>query len=143
MAEQVDPYKKKEYQAFIKTISTGQAGHWVEIARAINVDQDTITKWKQLPEAQKAIQDGIDFALKQMEEAGGKDWKMWEAKLKMLGVNPTIKIDAQINDPRKEILIQYGLGTSAGADLSGADNSGGDSARQTPETPDRPSTNTA
>lgn len=102
-----DPYKKKEFEAFIKTISEGQAGHWVEIANALNVDANTITAWKKLPKAQQAIQDGIEHALKCMEQAGGRDWKMWETKLKMLGINPATKIDANINDPRKDILNKY------------------------------------
>lgn len=101
------PYKKKEYQAFVKAISEDQIGHWVEIARALNVDNDTITAWKKLPEAQAAIQAGIDHAMKCMQQAGSRDWKMWEAKLKMLGVNPATKVDVSVNDPRKEILSKY------------------------------------
>lgn len=101
------PYKKKEFDAFIKAIDEGQIGHWVEIARALNVDDDTITAWKKLPEAQDAIQRGIDHALKCMQQAGARDWKMWETKLKMLGINPATKIDANVNDPRTEILNKY------------------------------------
>lgn len=102
-----EPYKKKEYQAFVKAISEDQVGHWVEIARALNVDNDTITAWKKLPEAQKAIQDGIDHAMKCMQQAGARDWKMWESKLKMLGVNPASKVDVKVDDPRQAILGKY------------------------------------
>lgn len=102
-----DILKKKEFAAFIQAIDEGQVGHWVEIARALNVTDDTITAWKKLPEAQEAIQRGIDNALKCMQQAGGRDWKMWEAKLKMLGVNPSSKVDVNINDPRKDILGKY------------------------------------
>lgn len=101
------PYKKEEYKAFIKAISEGQVAHWVEIAKALNVDEDTITAWKKLPEAQKAIQDGIDNALKGMEQAGAKDWRMYEAKLKMLGLNPATRIEANVSDSRKKILDKY------------------------------------
>lgn len=102
-----DPYKKKEYKAFIAAISEGQVGHWVEIARALSVSDDTITAWKKLPEAQVAIQKGINNALEGMKEAGAKDWRMYEAKLKMLGINPATKIEATVDDPRKEILNKY------------------------------------
>lgn len=111
MAKTVEePYKKKEYEAFIKTLKWGSVGHWVEIARALNVDDDTILAWKKLPEAQTAIQEGIDRSIAAMEQAGGKDWRMWEAKLKMLGVNPPQKIEAEVTDARKSILDKYGLG---------------------------------
>lgn len=109
--------KKKEYAAFIAAINDGQVGHWVEIARALNVDEDTIVAWKKLPEAQAAIQKGIDYALQCMQQAGGRDWRMWEAKLKMLGVNPATKIDATVDDPRLGVLAKYGLG---GADAGQA-----------------------
>lgn len=102
-----DPYKRKEYEAFIKAINESQVGHWVEIARALNVDDNTITAWKKLPEAQDAIQKGIDYALQCMQQAGGRDWKMWESKLKMLGVNPVQKIEATVDDSRKDILKKY------------------------------------
>lgn len=102
-------YKKKEFEAFIRLIDEGQVGHWVEIAKALNVAEETIVAWKKLPEAQEAIQRGIDKALKGMEKAGEKDWRMYEAKLKMLGVNPATKIDATLNDSRKDILRKYGM----------------------------------
>lgn len=101
------PYKKKEFEAFIAAIDEGQVGHWLEIANALNVDKNTILEWKKLPEAQAAIQRGIDHALQCMQQAGSRDWKMWEAKLKMLGINPATKIDATIDDPRSKILGKY------------------------------------
>ena len=105
----VQPYKDKEYAAFIQAIDTGQVGHWVEIARALNVSDETILKWKKLPEAQAAIQKGIDHALQCMQQAGSRDWHMWEAKLKMLGVNPATNVNLNV-DPRAGILDKYGLG---------------------------------
>lgn len=109
-----DPYKKKEYKAFVSAISEGNVGHWVEIARALNVSDDTITAWKKLPEAQEAIQKGINESLEGMKTAGAKDWKMYEAKLKMFGINPATKIEAKINDPRNSILDKYLGGEGAG-----------------------------
>ncbi len=102
--------KKKEYQAFIAAISEGQIGHWVEIARALNVSDETIVAWKKLPEAQAAIQKGIDEALEGMKNAGAKDWRMYEAKLKMFGINPATRIEATVDDPRNKILGKY-MGT--------------------------------
>ena len=102
-----DPYKQKEFKAFIKAIDEGQVGHWIEIANALGVDKNTILAWKMIPEAQEAIQRGIDHALQCMQQAGARDWKMWEAKLKMLGVNPATKIEAVIDDPRRLILDKY------------------------------------
>lgn len=109
-----DVLKKKEFAAFITAINEGQIGHWVEIARALNVTDDTIVAWKKLPEAQAAIQKGIDYALQCMQQAGARDWHMWEAKLKMLGINPATKIEAVIDDPRKAILDKYLGGEDAG-----------------------------
>lgn len=99
--------KKKEFAAFIKAIDTAQVGHWVEIARALNVSDETIVAWKKLPEAQQAIEATIIKALKGMETAGEKDWRMYESKLKMLGINPATKIEANIDDRRKKILDKY------------------------------------
>lgn len=109
-----DILKKKEYEAFVKALKFGSVAHWVDIARALNVDEDTITAWKKLPEAQQAIQDGIDQAFAAMQQAGGKDWKMWEAKLKMFGVNPPTKVEATIDDPRLGILNKYMGDSGAG-----------------------------
>lgn len=100
-------YKEKQYKAFIKTLKWGSVAHWVDIARALNIDEDTITAWKKLPEAQDAIQQGIDQALAAMQQAGAKDWKMWEAKLKMLGVNPPAKHEIQGSDPIEKLLDKY------------------------------------
>lgn len=103
-------YKEKEFKAFIAAISEGNIGHWVEIARALNVSDETILNWKKLPEAQAAIQKGIDESLEGMKTAGFKDWRMYEAKLKMFGINPATKIEATVEDSRREILRKYGLG---------------------------------
>lgn len=102
-------YKDVEFQEFIKEIEAGSIVHWQEIAEALDVDPDTITKWKKTPEAMEARRRGIATALAGMETAGKKDWRMYEAKLKMLGINPAIKVDAKVTDTRREILGKYGL----------------------------------
>lgn len=104
-------YKEKQFSKFLELIEEGEQSFWAEIARAIGVDQDTITKWKETPEAQKAIAQGIINTLRQMEMAGKKDWRMWETKLRMLGVNSSQKIEAKVEftDDRKDILEKYGL----------------------------------
>lgn len=111
-------YKNAEFKEFIKEIESGAVAHWKEIAEALDVDQDTITKWKNTPEAIEARRKGIAVALEGMQTAGKKDWRMWEARLKMLGINPPQNIKAEIDDPRKAILDKY---------------LGGDSVGQTPE----------
>lgn len=101
--------KEREFQEFIKIIGTKNVSHWVDIAKALNVDNDTITKWKNTPEAQEAITRGIDEAVEQMSTVGKRDWRMWEAKLKMLGVNPAVRIDQNTNiNIFHEILAKYG-----------------------------------
>ena len=66
-----DPYKKKEYKAFVSAISEGNVGHWVEIARALNVSDDTITAWKNCLK-HKAIQKGINESLGRNKRQGLK-----------------------------------------------------------------------
>jgi hypothetical protein len=83
--------KKAEFLAFIGEIEKGAIANWIDIARALGVDKDTITEWKKLPEAQIAIKKGLSDALSSMEEVGRKDWRMWESKLKMLGLIPREK----------------------------------------------------
>lgn len=76
--------KKQEFNAFLKAIEYKQAAHWVDIARAVGVTQDTITAWKKLPEAQEAIARGMQKALDDMEAVGRKDWRMHYEKYKLL-----------------------------------------------------------
>lgn len=102
--------KTEQFEAFLKAIEESVMPHWVDIARALNVEEDTITAWKKRPEAQLAIKKGIEHALKCMEQAGARDWRMWEKKLKLLGVDAPDKVEANLRiDPRSEILKRYGL----------------------------------
>lgn len=101
-------YKDVEYAEFIKEIEDGSIAHWQEIAEALGVDEDTITAWKKTPEAVAARKRGISNALAGMQKAGVKDWRMHEAKLKMLGINPPQKVQGDLKiDDRKKILAKY------------------------------------
>jgi len=88
-----NPYKREEFEAFIELIKGPAVAHWVQIAQALGIDKSTIMEWKKHPLAQKAIKDGVEIALERMEKSGVRDWKMWESKLKMLGVSPIEKSD--------------------------------------------------
>lgn len=85
--------KKLEFDAFLDLLRGESSYHWTQIAKTLGVDRDTITAWKNLPQAQKAIRDGIEKALDGMTTAGKEDWRMWESKLKMLGLSPIEKSD--------------------------------------------------
>lgn len=78
--------KKEEFEAFISIIKSGSVCHWMTIAGVLGIDKDTITEWKKLPEARYAIANGIQHAIKKMEASGKNDWRMWKAKLQLLGV---------------------------------------------------------
>ena len=116
-------YKEKEFAKFLQELEDGSKPFWINIAEAIGVDQDTITKWKELPEAQAAMRRGIENTLREMENVGRKDWRMWEQRLKMFGINPIQKSEVEIKNPIGEILGKYGI-----------------NATKTPETKSRPST---
>ncbi|HDY86558.1 MAG TPA: hypothetical protein ENH82_00400 [bacterium] len=96
-------YKENEFDAFLDMLRGGNAAHWVQIAESLNVARSTINIWKQLPAAQKAIRDGIETAMESMEKAGKDDWKMWESKLKMLGISPVDKSKVDHTTLGKEI----------------------------------------
>ena len=85
--------KIEEFEAFLKYLEEGTAAHWVQVAEALGVDKDTITEWRKHPKAQKAIKDGIKYAMEQMETAGKRDWRMWEVKLKLLDVQAVDRAD--------------------------------------------------
>ena len=103
-------YKKNEFQSFLDLIERGQVKHWVEIAKVLRIDQDTVTSWKKLPEARQAIITGMVDALNNMERAGKNDWRMWHTKLKMLGVSSRTEVEVKVlRDKRREILNKYGL----------------------------------
>jgi len=85
--------KIEEFDAFLDLLRGDTTAHWVQIADAIGINKDTVTEWRKHPSAQKAIRDGIERALEGMEKAGKDDWKMWESKLRMLGLIPKEQMD--------------------------------------------------
>lgn len=87
------PYHKEKFEAFLGSIREGQGAHWLAIANALGVDNTTINSWRRMPEAQQAIREGAAHALACMQQSGARDWKMWESKLKMLGINPSLNLD--------------------------------------------------
>lgn len=109
-----NPTKAVEFEEFIKIIDSDVSAHWEDVAKAIGIDSNTVSAWKKHPRAQEAIRKGIERALKCMEQAGARDWRMWEAKLKMLGVNPPSKAELDVKTPIGEILAKYGLKEHAG-----------------------------
>lgn len=101
-------YKENEFDKFLKELEEGSQPFWANIAEAIGVDQETIARWKELPEAQIAMKRGIQNTLREMEGAGRKDWRMWEQRLKMFGINPPQKVEGSLRvDDRKKILAKY------------------------------------
>lgn len=78
--------KQAEFEAFLKIIKKGRVENWSVVAEALGVREATISEWKQYPLAQKAITEGIERSIAEMERAGKDDWRMWRDKLKMLGV---------------------------------------------------------
>lgn len=78
--------KRAEFEALLKVIKKGKVENWSVIAEALGVREATISEWKQHPLAQRAITEGIERCISEMERAGKDDWKMWREKLKMLGV---------------------------------------------------------
>lgn len=85
--------KITEFKEFIKILEGEQIEHWLEIAKVLDVDKDTITEWKKTKEAKEAIAKGIKKALLEMQKSGRNDWRMWREKTKMLGVNDVEKQD--------------------------------------------------
>lgn len=107
------PYKDEEFEAFLDSLEdpTVQA-HWYEIAEALKIDNDTITRWLKHPRAVEARRKGFQEALKGMKVAGVNDWRMHESKIKMLGINPANKTDITSGGEKIEVIPILG-GTSA------------------------------
>lgn len=110
MKKKGDYDKKEEYEAFIQILKKGQITHWAAVAQALGVHPDTIGLWKRRPEARKAIAEGIQHALQEMQRVGKNDWRMWETTLKLFGVNPGVNLNVKNDtDPISEILEAYGI----------------------------------
>lgn len=82
----VKPYKEIEFDEFIKLIGKTNIENWGAMAEALNVNRDTISRWKKHPLAQRAIVKAIRHNTEGMERAGKDDWRMWREKLRMLGL---------------------------------------------------------
>ena len=78
--------KTEQFDEFLKIVGKEPLSHWLDIARVLGVDKDTITEWRKNPLARQAVIHGIRIAMKNMEKAGKNDWRMWATKLKMLGI---------------------------------------------------------
>lgn len=110
--------KTEQFNAFIKAIKAGQISYWKSMAEGLGVDRETIRIWSKTPEAQEAIKQGMDHALAQMEIVGRKDWRMWDRRLQILGINPANKVEAEVKkiDITERILREYGLISDNGED---------------------------
>ncbi len=86
-------YKEEEFELFLRTLEIGAQGHWVEIAKAVGVDRETIAKWRVHPKAIEVRKKAIVKTLQRMQEVGDRDWRMHEAKLKLLSVQAPEKIE--------------------------------------------------
>jgi len=89
----VKPYKEEKFAVFLDMLRGESVHYWQQIAEILEVSQDTITSWKRHPSAKKAIRDGIENVLDNMTKAGKDDWRMWDAKAKMLGLTQIQRID--------------------------------------------------
>ena len=118
--------KKEEFEAFLEALGGSAIAHWKDIAEAVGVDKDTITEWKKHPRAREARIKGFNYAFAQMEAVGKGDWRMWETKLKMLGINKdnaeanagpehdeALTLLRQIVEDRREAARLNNLNTSA------------------------------
>lgn len=108
----LEPYQEAKFEAFLGLIKNDGAKNWTAIAKALDVHPNTITAWKRHPEAQQAIADEVKRSLEQMEKVGTKDWRMWESKLKILGVNPAQVVENKVkfDDPVRVLLAKFELG---------------------------------
>ena len=97
--------KKAEFEAFLDMLRGESVHHWSQIAETLGIDQGTISEWKKIPQAQKAIRDGVEDALDGMTKAGKDEWRMWESKLKMLGLSPVEKADVTSGGEALKVLM--------------------------------------
>jgi len=92
--------KNVEYQQFLSMVEADKIPDtWEMLAQAIGVHQNTITKWRKLPEFQKAKARGVAHALEMMQASGKRDWKMWREKVAMLTneKKPDVQVNMQVN----------------------------------------------
>lgn len=103
------PYKADAYEKFIAMLRAGiPVTSWQGCAEALGVTNDTISVWKQTPEAQEAIQATIKQAIENMKVAGVDDWRMWDRYLKLTGVNAAERVEHTGKDGKDLIPILGG-----------------------------------
>ena len=104
---EIKPYKEDEFESFLDLIGEPNIKNWSIMAKALKVEPDTITKWKNHPRAKKAILEAIQENIKGMTEAGRKDWKMYREKAKMLGVEDkeNIELSGKDGKPLQGLII--------------------------------------
>lgn len=52
-------YKKEQFNEFVKILRKGHLGKWTVVAEALGISRETLVQWKKLPEAKKALVEGI------------------------------------------------------------------------------------
>ena len=87
------PIKATEFNLFLELIEKGPVEHLGQIAEVLGVDPNTVSEWNKRPEVIEAKAKGINRTLQEMEKAGKRDWRMWEAKAKMLGLSAPTRAD--------------------------------------------------
>lgn len=92
-----NPYKEMAFDAFIEIIGDGPIESWGLVATALGVDARTIYRWRQHPEAKKAIAKALIEALKGMKKSGSDDWRMWREYMKILGIKDITTLEGDLN----------------------------------------------
>lgn len=105
---------KPRQQALIEAMVANPSASHIALAEMVEVNRNTITKWKREPEFQAAYQerlrevwkDGEAIAIKSMLELAEKgSYQAAAYILDNMGYKPTTKIDADVNT---DIVINIG-----------------------------------
>ena len=100
----VKPYKEMEFEEFLKAIGNANIKNWSVLAEALGVDRNTLIAWRQHPLAQEALSTAIQESLKEMQESGKADWRMWREKAKILGVKDKSTLEHEVSEETREVL---------------------------------------
>ena len=85
------PYNDIAFDAFIEYLPISQIRFWTTYAKALGVSRQTIYRWRQHPRFRNALILAVSTALKEMQEAGKNDWRMWKEMLVLYGVTSAKK----------------------------------------------------
>lgn len=99
-----NPYNVAEFEEFLKAIGNANIKNWSILAEALGVSRATITRWKQHPLAQQAINTAINESMEGMEKAGKDDWRMHREKMKILGVKDRQTLEHEAGENISELL---------------------------------------